>query len=522
MDVSEIYTRLQDAMRLVCEKYQGICSSIVDQLLERGLIFQAYYEITRTSPLLAKETKNALFVDLTKLMGVAKVQKTTALEHRPKGKSHVTPKWVQALINSIPWWSDPNTTIEKLCAQIDRRTILTQTLKNPSDEGALKVPAENANATAIGSYIHERYGAELADESAKIFSWHDEVSYLIPGRMIHLHMPLIGVTPDAIAVTSEDAFHNLTDDLVNGRAVDTHVRKAGIPYMTFELKTLTIKEARVSQDELNQLILTDRINGEEALKSSAFELLVKKLECGGWMPHGLVSGGDDYLKEQEEEKWTKSKNSSVFFLRKTKLYPTEQFEKFKVKRVGQCVLPNLVPYSTSGDSMTSPPPRKKRKLQGGEGHNGPSISLRDQVHPGKARLVAWDFRGNQLFSLEWEKAPLMLTLNSEHFNQVMGQHITARQYNEDVQSIFGVTLISRDADTVQPTIFYSYNVGIQATSVDGFSETLVNEVDLACQYLQSDNTSFASYIEKLTREKNWRRAGAIAQDDNPFNVDEAA
>ena len=79
----------------------------------------------------------------------------------------------------------------------------------------------------------------------------------------------------------------------------------------------------------------------------------------------------------------------------------------------------------------------------------------------------------------------MLTLNCNHFNQVMAQHCVAKQYNEDVKSVFAVALRAHskplDRAPIRVALLYAYDTGIQPDAVDRFSDVYSREIGLAAQ-----------------------------------------
>ena len=77
----------------------------------------------------------------------------------------------------------------------------------------------------------------------------------------------------------------------------------------------------------------------------------------------------------------------------------------------------------------------------------------------------------------------MLTLNCDHFNQVMCQHAIARYATEDVRSMYGVVLPAfRDPSSVykdnplQVAMFYAYDTGITRKGLDCFLDVICSEM----------------------------------------------
>ena len=77
----------------------------------------------------------------------------------------------------------------------------------------------------------------------------------------------------------------------------------------------------------------------------------------------------------------------------------------------------------------------------------------------------------------------MLTMNCDFFNQVMMQHLMARQYNDGARALFAIALRSHRAkdelfghNPIQLAIVYVYDVGITNTAVTAFCERAISEI----------------------------------------------
>ena len=126
--------------------------------------------------------------------------------------------------------------------------------------------------------------------------------------------------------------------------------------------------------------------------------------------------------------------------------------------------------------------------------------MKEMVKPGRACMVVYSIekgiKNKVLFRLQWEEAPLMLTLNCDHFNKVMCQHAIARYANEDVRSMYGLVLPGfRDPSSdfkdnpLQMGVFYAYDTGITRKGIDCFLDVICSEVghaflsDPNCEHL---------------------------------------
>ncbi len=125
------------------------------------------------------------------------------------------------------------------------------------------------------------------------------------------------------------------------------------------------------------------------------------------------------------------------------------------------------------------------------------VDWRTFVNPGKACCHVYaigEHRMNAyLFTVEWDKAPLVLGINSNFFNQVMSQHTIARQLNDGVRSLFAVMLRSkRDVRTrfgrnpIQIAMVYVYDVGMTDECVKRYEQRLIEECGYASPSLRNE------------------------------------
>jgi len=522
---------LQKALVLSCHQYSGVKKEQIEALLKCDDVLQAYYVLTQTSQKVANETKADYFLESTKLVGTVG---RNVVCHEMDGME-VTPRtaaWRKSLALLVPWWSRDDKYLEE-CITSCRRTL---SFGFQDDGRVCEAWKYSHKPTEAGTYIHKAFGDSISAQCAKMFGW-DELINIIPGRMIHAGLPWIGVTPDAIAVVDDRALHEVSRRLFAGETIPAVERGAGAPWMTLELKTIhgrasnndDEEDATIHEHEIDRLYGTYEHDEEDATKEAALKFFVKKLELAGWIPENLYVDDSDYRLEKDIIKLRKSQNTKTrksceFFKKSTILYPTGQFKKLRVEEVGGEVYPNLARLSASTLRVTDEPPKKKSRAW------SQIVPLKEMVIPGKACMIVYKIgkkaTNEILFRLDWAEAPLMLTLNSDHFNQVMGQHATARQVNEDVKSLFAVALRSHRSrsapfgkDPIQLAIVYAYDVGIQAAAVDAFSDVLSREIALATQGMNNSESVHAMLFSETSlesrREALYRRASVMEKLADP-------
>lgn len=490
---------LENLLTLIVSRYQGSKAGQVKELLESDDVLQAYFLVTQVSQDIANESKKACFLEVSKNIGSIN-NRVPCTDMAGQEGTERTGKWRALLARMVAWWTNPNDLLDR----IKMYPTLIASLQMSRDGTVSDNWRYSRCPTEVGSYIHEAYGEMLAYGCAKMFGWEKNLSHIVPGRMIHIGIPFVGVTPDAVSIVNQQAFHRLTRKLFRGEAVTAKERAAGAPWMMFELKTLhgclgvsDEEDSTVQDYEIDALYAqyqSDDDVQKEKTKEAALAVLVRKLELGKWMPSGLYAADDDFKLEtscykMERSRTTKKQKSCTFFKRSTILYPTKQFEKLYAKRVGSKVYPNLAKLPTFKQKGDEPPTKKVKERQHGYQQ---VVKLKEMVKPGKAYMevyrIGCNYKNVKLFRLDWEKAPLMLTLNCVHFNQVMGQHAVGMQYNEDVKSVFGLALRAKRSpatpfktDPVQLAIVYAYDTGIQPLAIDNYGEVLVREIGLAAQ-----------------------------------------
>jgi len=486
---------LVKALEIACSQYNGIKKDQIQALLKCGDVLQAYFILTQTSQKLANETKTAFFLEITKLSGV--IGKNSVCNDMDGMEiTQRTGAWRKNLALLVPWWTEPVGLKETLSS----RCMFTT---DHQDGTVIHEAKFSSLPLEVGTYIHEAFGESIAAQCVKMFGW-NKLEYIVPGRMVHAGLPWIGVTPDAICVVDKRAFHFVTQKLFMGETVRAIERGAGAPWMTIEIKTIhgqnveenpTVREREI--DQLYRIYDNDHDSDKRATKEAALKMLVKKLELAGWIPEKLYADDNDYMLEKNEAKLKKTANSTkrktcAFFKKSTILYPTKQFKNLSVVDVGGEVYPNLAMLPSDILHVTDEPPKKKCTRHS-------VVPLKKMVTPGKACMMVYAVGktvvNEILFRLIWEEAPFMLTLNSDHFNQVMGQHTMARQFNEDVKSVFAVALRSYRSpstefgtDPIQLALVYAYDVGIQAEAVDAYSDVLSREIALAAQGLENSES----------------------------------
>jgi len=498
---------LVKVLEVACSQYNGIKKDEVQALLKCGDVLQAYFILTQTSQIVANET-NVFFLKIRKLIGVIG-KNNVCNDMNGMEVTQRTGTWRKNLAVLIPWWTEP-TNLEKMLSP-------THTFTSDHHDGTVNYASKFSSLPLeIGTYIHEAFGESITAQCAKMFGW-NRLEYIVPGRMVHAGLPWIGVTPDAICVVDKRAFHSISHKLFMGETVRAIERGAGTPWMTIEIKTIhghmrddaeensTVRELEI--EHLYGVYENDRDPDKQATKEAALKLLVRKLELAGWIPENLYAEDNDYLLEKNEVKLKKTANSKkrkacAFFKKSTILYPTKQFKKLCVEDVGGEVYPNLAKLPSDTLHITDEPPKKKRTWQC-------VVPLKNMVIPGKACMIVYAVGktvvNEMLFHLTWEEAPFMLTLNSDHFNQIMSQHATARQFNEDVKSIFAVTFRSHrnrstkfGEDPIQLAIVYAYDVGILADAVDAYSDVVSREIALAAQGIENSESLHTMLLKDTT------------------------
>jgi len=518
---------LTKALGITCSQYSGIKKDQVQALLKCGDVLQAYFILTQTSQKLANDTKADFFLEIRKLIGA--IGKNN-LRNDMDGMevTQRTGTWRKNLLLLVPWWMEP-TNLEET---VSRRCMLTT---DPEDGTVNQASKFSSFPLEIGTYIHEAFGESITAQCAKMFGW-NTLEYIVPGRIVHAGLPWIGVTPDAICVVDERAFHFISRKLLLGEIVSSTERGAGAPWMTIEMKTIhgqtmrenadenpTVREQEI--DQLYSVYENDYDPDKMVTKEAALKLLVKKLELAGWIPENLYAEDNDYLLEKNEVKLKKTANSKkrktcAFFKKSTILYPTKQFKNLRVEDVGGEVYPNLAKLPSETLRVTYEPPKKKRTCVW-----NCVVPLKKMVTPGKACMIVYAIGktvvNEMLFHLIWEEAPFMLTLNSDHFNQVMGQHATARQLNEQVKSVFAVTFRSHRSpstnfgtDPIQLAIVYAYDVGIQAEAVDAYSDVISREIALAAQGIENSESLYTMLLKNTSladRSKTLYRRASVFQ-----------
>ena len=197
---------------------------------------------------------------------------------------------------------------------------------------------------------------------------------------------------------------------------------------------------------------------------------------------------------QSEVKWVDSGRKTKCPYRVPK--PTGKFRDHTLSTYEMCRAP-----------IVCEQPRQK-EVKSGHVADSEVVNRRTFVNPGKAcchvYAVGEDRMNAYLFTVEWDKAPLMLGINSDFFNQVMSQHTIARQLNDGVRSLFAMMLRSkRDTDTrfgrnpIQIAMVYVYDVGITDECVKRYEQRLIEECGYASPLLRVELEALKCWPPKV-------------------------
>lgn len=511
----ELLSRLQRALALTCRNYRGVKETEVQTLLDDGRIVHAYFLMTQTSQEVANETKKAFFLPVSKTVG-----KT--------GRD-----WTALAEKTTEWWTVPeNDDDDELKRRLRARDNLRRVLESPNDGPIPTRTAAfrfSASPRTVGTYLHEAYGATVAYECGRMLgkAW-ETLEHVVPGRMVHSRLPFMGVTPDAVSMIDEAAFHSLTQKLFSrddrteeqeeeaeeaaATATTARERESGAPRMTLEIKTIHGPSA-VSESDVSEIWDVFRATEEEekeekegdddtvdcprepaaaaAAKAAALELLRDKLERGKWMPRNLRG---DHARERHFVKRHRTKGSRqsgpacAFFQRTTRMYPREEFDRLKVEYVTGEIYPNFAsrPRQQQKKKTNAAATAAAEKNTPGTEPTSARVELRKLTKPGKACMVLYDIRRGKkngvLMRLNWDAAPLVLTLNCDYFNQVLGQRCVAKQYGRDVdlRSVFAVVLPSATAPD-RMALMYAYDTGITDYAMECYENVLIREIGSAME-----------------------------------------
>ena len=468
----------------------------VRNLLKQGKALSSYYRATQMSEPYAVETKRAFFVDCTSLIGRQPVMQTRtgkrAYHERPDGTGRTT-RTMADLRKLHPWWQG----IQYASESEEERFASANSGKCPENACYSKEPM------TVGTHVHESMGHYFGGrcfsslypkEAMQAREW----EVVIPGRMIHQGLPWLGVRPDALVVDSEMNFLETYERMwmYNDRKKLTgEACQRGQPLVTCEFKTIVGKldgqkrPGAILPDDVQLLKEAYASAGKgDVLREETTRIIKDKLLQNKWMTNC------DGRANAPLPKFVGVKSQKhPFLLKMTKMMQRHHFDALKGHRCSSRLFSNL------------------GYVPGGRAQDEEAVDVTEVVNPGRAFADVYEVgpgaANEKLFTVEWEEAPFVLNLRCDHFNQVMVQHCTARQMNDDVKCSFAVVIMANTAPVfkkvpVQIGIVYGYDVGVTAYGAQQFSKTLYNELGTALDKMEGDGDGSGLLLPPLDTDED--------------------
>jgi hypothetical protein len=457
--------------------------SFIEEELQNDNILEAYFKLTQINQMVANRTRNWFFPQFRHLISLCEPGRHT--------------KWLESFKKPdlIEWWKINGEEVEKQLL-----TRLSNCVDSPDNGIGINInKCQMSNKPMIkGTLLHEIYHKSICHSCIDAFQWTNDdktsLTVLKSGRMISPVLPYIACTPDALVLRNMNKFFT---DLKNPKIVSNNV------VMTLELKTKFTQH--VSFEE-HKMALE---NPEYAL-----QIFIEKLYT-----MELLFNENDIIDYNNLEmtincKKRKSKTQPIsyaFLSKKYSFMRQDHFEAICVtnkqnRKVTSKILPNLVLNKNTND-LTK--------------HNAlpDECNLSDIVSTGMGCLMIFNHEENEIVEYRMKKSPIILTLNSDYFNQTLEQHLVCCGYSNDSKAIFalGICLESSSKNIQEPKIsmLYWYDTGITNESITRVSRVIERELFLVSKNISSMDGLFdVNIIEEEKEEERKKYLPKLLYDDD--------
>ena len=455
------HIQIKDALAKYLHKGVPIHSFIVEEDIENDNILAAYFKLTQMNQMVANLTRKFFFPEFRHLISLYENRNQQQGRHG---------KWVKAFQKIwVEWWSKNAEEVEKQLSVLISYDVCS--LQHVTGININKCLQSDA-AMVKGTFLHEIYHKSICHSCIDAFQWKTDnkipLSVMKGGRMLSPTFPYVACTPDSLVLKNVDMFwRNLKDP----KTVDD----TNNILMTLELKT------KFTQYVTHREHKSALKNPKQALQIFTEKLhLIKVL----FNENDLKDYDNLEMKIDSIKRKTKTQPLNYAFL--SKKYPfmiQDHFDaicknaiKNKKRKVTSKVLPNLV---------------LNEKTNNLSRHNtlADECNLSDLVSNGMGCLMIFDHQKNEIVEYRMKRAPFILTLNSDYFNQTLEQHLVSHGYSNNSKAIFalGICLENSSSVTKEPKIsmVYWYDTGITTESILRVSRVIDREIYLVSQSISS-------------------------------------
>lgn len=469
------YIQIKDILAKYLQKEIHLHPFITEDI-NNGNILAAYFKLTQMNQMVANLTRKWFFPEFRHLISLYETQ------------SHARQKkWVEAFQKSdlMEWWKTNEEEVENQL--LIRLSNHVDSLQGATGINIIK--CQKSDKPMIkGTFLHEIYHKSICYSCIDAFKWENDnkvpLSVIKGGRLLSPVLPYVACTPDSFVIKNIDKFwKNLKDP----KTVDD----SNNILMTLELKTKFTDH--VTQRE-----------HEKALQDPKYALQVftEKLHRMKLIFTENTLKDYDSLEMKIDSKKRKSRSQSLNRGFLTKKYPFMRQDHFKAickstitsqKRKVTCnVLPNLVlSEKTSNLSRCN--------------ISTDECNISDLVSNGMGCLMIFNHQTNEIVEYRMKKAPFILTLNSDYFNQTLEQHLVSHAYSHKSKAIFalGICLGDSSNNVKEPemSMVYWYDTGITAESIIRVSRVIDKEMYMVSQHIASMKGIFDENIAYLTKEQ---------------------
>lgn len=444
--------------------------------LNKDNILLAYFKLTQMNQMAANLTRRWFFPEIRHLISLSGTGRRT--------------KWKAAFQKEdlIEWWSTNQEEVQKQLL-----TRLSACIGLPPDVPGINISKYQKSDEPMvkGTLLHEIYHQSICYSCIDAFEWDNcnekKVSVIKGGRMLSNILPYVACTPDALVIKDLDMFwKNLKDP----KSVDD----TNNVLMTLELKTKFTGHVTLEEHE-------------RALKDpkEGLQIFTEKLYQMKLLFNENTLEDFDNLEMKITNIRRKSKNQPRSYAFLTKKYPFMRSDHFQAmcksrrthqkRKVTSNVLPNFVL-----DEITN-------RLQG----ETDECNLSDLVKNGRACLMIFNQETKEITEYRMEKAPFILTLNCQFFNQVLEQKVVSFSYSTNNKAIFalGICLEGglKNVQEPQMSMVYWYDTGITDEAIKRVSHVIDREI-----FLVSKNVSSMKGLFDLDERKSYLPNKITCQD----------
>lgn len=439
-------------------------------------ILAAYFKLTQENQAVANLTRKWFFPKFRHLISLYET-----------GRQN---KWLEAFQTNdlVEWWRNNTEEVEK---QLLIR--LSNCVGLPEDVTGIDInKCQKSDQPMVkGTLFHELYYKSICYSCIDAFQWenNNETSLTVikGGRMLSRSLPCVACTPDALVIRNIDKFWI---NLENPKTVNE-----GNIVMTMEFKTKFIQ--KVTHEEHKMVLKSPE---------HALQIFTEKLYTMGLLFNDNTIEDYNNLEMTIKCKKRRSKTQPISYAFFSKKYPfmrQDHFEAISVcamknqkRKVTSNILPNLVLHKKTNDLST---------------HNTSSdeCNLSDLVYTGMGCLMIFNHQKNEIIEYRMKKAPFILTLNSDYFNQTLEQHLVSRGYSNGSKAIFALGIcLENSSNSVQESelsMVYWYDTGIRTESIIRVSRVIDREIYLVSQSVSSMDGLFDTNIVNITEEEERKK-----------------